>query len=56
MDMKEGKYYICHLLHLLFIFTRSQDSTIGIATGYGLDDGSEFEFWKGQEIFLQCIN
>jgi hypothetical protein len=33
--------------------TRSQDSSVGVATGYRLDDrGMWFYSWEGQEAFL----
>jgi hypothetical protein len=33
-----------------FCMVRSPGSTVGIATGYGLDDESELDSWQGQEI------
>jgi hypothetical protein len=40
----------------IYIDILTQDSAVGIATGYGLDDGSEFKFQWGEEFsFLHII-
>jgi hypothetical protein len=45
-------YNVLFLKRKLYSFHRSRDSIVGIATGYGLDRGTEFRVPVGQEFSL----